>query len=74
MDFKKDLKIGMSAVGKMYIVCALLRNEITCLYGNTTSEYFQLQPPSLHETLATDIFIKQLTNKDQQQLKLSNLL
>ena len=31
LDFKKNLKIGLSSVGKMYIVCALLRNAITCL-------------------------------------------
>ena len=24
LDFKKNLKIGLSSVGKMYIVCALL--------------------------------------------------
>ena len=40
IDFKKNLKIGLSSVGKMYIVCALLRNALTCLYGNTTSEFF----------------------------------
>ena len=33
LDFKKNLKIGMSSVGKMYLVCALLHNAITCLYG-----------------------------------------
>ena len=49
MDFKKDLKIGLSQVGKMYIVSAMLRNAVTCLYGNTTSEFFQLEPPTLHE-------------------------
>jgi len=47
MDFKKNLKIGMSSVGKMYIVCALLHNALTCLYGNKTSEFFNLDPPSL---------------------------
>ena len=47
LDFKKDLKLDLSPVGKMYIVCALLRNALTCLYGNTTSEFFQLDPPSL---------------------------
>lgn len=47
LDFKKNLKIGMSSVGKMYIVCALLRNAITCLYGNKTSEFFGLAPPTL---------------------------
>ena len=47
--FQKNLMIGMSSVGKMYIVCALLRNALTCLYGNETSEFFNLDPPSLHD-------------------------
>ena len=46
LDFKKNLKIGMSSVGKMYLVCALLNNAITCLYGNKTSEFFGIDPPS----------------------------
>jgi len=37
----------MSCVGKMYIVCSLLNNAITCLYGNKTSEIFGQYPPSL---------------------------
>ena len=37
LDFKKNLKIGLSQVGKMYIVCAILRNALTCLYSNTTN-------------------------------------
>ena len=49
MDFKKDLKIGLSQVGKMYIVCALLRNALTCLYSNSTAEYFDLVPPTLDD-------------------------
>ena len=49
VDFKKDLKIGLSSVGKMYVVCALLRNALTCLYGNNTSAFFNLQPPILEE-------------------------
>ena len=47
LDYKKNIKIGLSSVGKMYIVCALLRNAITCLYGNWTSEFFDLEPPTL---------------------------
>ncbi|CAH3043339.1 unnamed protein product [Porites lobata] len=47
VDFKKNLKIGLSSIGKMYIVCALLRNPLTCLSGNTTSEFFELDPPTL---------------------------
>ena len=49
LDYKKNLKIGLSSVGKMYIVCALLRNALTCLYGNQTSEFFDLEPPTLEE-------------------------
>ena len=49
LDYKKNLKIGLSSVGKMYVVCALLRNAITCLYGNTTSDYFGIEPPTLEQ-------------------------
>ena len=47
-DFKKDLKLFLSSVGKIYVVSVLLRNAITCLYGNMTSEFFDLSgPPTL---------------------------
>ena len=49
MDFKKNLKIGLSSIGKLYVVCALLRNALTCLYGNSTSSFFELDPPTLEE-------------------------
>ena len=49
LDFKKNLKIQLSAVGKMYIVCILLHNDRCCLYGSTTSQYFEIEPPSLTE-------------------------
>ena len=49
IDFKKTQKVGLSACGKMYAVCALLTNAHTCLYGNTTSQYFELDPPTLEE-------------------------
>ena len=32
LGFKKNLKIGLSAVGKHYVVCALLRNALTCMH------------------------------------------
>ena len=50
LDYKKNLKIGLSSVGKMHVVCALLSNAITCLYGNNTSDYFGIEPPSLNNT------------------------
>ena len=49
IDFKKNLKIQLSSVGKYYIVCAILRNALTCLYGNHTSTFFDLEPPTLQE-------------------------
>ena len=49
LDFKKNLKVGLSSVGKMYVVSAILRNGLTCLYGNQVSDFFSLDPPSLQE-------------------------
>ena len=49
LDFKRNLKITLSAVGKMYIVCALMHNARTFLYGNTTSEYFGVKPQTITE-------------------------
>ena len=48
-DFKKQPKIGMSPVGKIYLVCGILQNAHTCLYGNLVSDYFNLDPPSLQD-------------------------
>lgn len=52
LDFKKNLKIGLSAVGKHYVVSALLQNALTCMYGNTTATFFDIEPPSLEEYFA----------------------
>ena len=49
LDFKKDLKIGLNPVGKIYIVCALLHNARTYLYGNKTSTYFDCEPQTVEE-------------------------
>lgn len=49
LDYKKDLKVGLSAIGKMYLLSALLRNACTCLYGSTTFTFFAVDPPSLEE-------------------------
>ena len=32
-----------------YLVCALFQNSLTCLYGNMTAKYFDLDPPTLQE-------------------------
>ena len=49
VDFKRNLKIGLRSIGKLYAVCAPLRNALSCLYGNLTSSYFELDPPTLEE-------------------------
>ena len=52
MDFKTNKKIGLSSVAKLYIVSALLRNALTCLYGNQTSTFFKLDPPHIQDYFA----------------------
>ena len=52
VDFQKMQKVGLSAVGKIYVTCALLQNAHTCLYGNIVSEYFDCQPPTLQQYFA----------------------
>ena len=52
LDFKNNLKISLSQEGKIYIVCAILHNALTCLYGNTTSQFFDLDPSSLEDYFA----------------------
>lgn len=42
LNFKKNLKVQLSAVGKMYIACTLHHNARCCLYGSTTSKYFEV--------------------------------
>ena len=51
MDFKKNLKVGLSPIGKIYFASAIIRNTLTCLYGNITSLFFQIDQPTLHEYL-----------------------
>ena len=47
VDFKKMQRIGMSPVGKIYIVCSILQNANTFLYGNLISTPFELELPSI---------------------------
>ena len=49
LDFKNNLKIGLSTVGKMYIIRSLNRNALTCMYGNQSCEFFSLEPPLIQE-------------------------
>lgn len=49
LDFKKNLKISLSAVGKMYLTCALLHNARVCCYGSNTSNHFGISPPAIED-------------------------
>lgn len=53
LDFKKNLKILMSPVGKLYIVGAILTNCLTCMYpwSGGLVNYFEIDPPSIEEYL-----------------------
>ena len=46
-----DLKVSFSAVGKMYVACALLHNARVCCYGFTTSDFFNVSPPEIQDYL-----------------------
>ena len=37
--FKRNLKIFLNSVGKIYVVSVILQNALTCLYGNLTSTF-----------------------------------
>lgn len=52
LDFKKNLKIELSSVVKLHMVYAILRNVLTCLYGNQTSQFFGLDPPHIQDYFA----------------------
>ena len=41
--------MGLSAVGEMYVVGAILLNCLTCLYGNQTAKHFDVNPPALED-------------------------
>jgi hypothetical protein len=47
LDFKKNLKVFLQPVGKLYLVGGILVNCHTCLYGSQTSQYFNVDPPEL---------------------------
>lgn len=53
LELKNKQKVLLSALGKEYLVCALLENLRTCVEeGNNCSRAFELRPPALAEYLA----------------------
>jgi hypothetical protein len=51
LDFKKNLKVLLQPIGMYYVVGAILTNCHTCLYGSTTSRFFNVAPPDLQNYL-----------------------
>ena len=51
LDFAKNQKMFLQPVAKYYVIGAFLTNCHTCLYGSQTSQYFDLDPPSLEHYL-----------------------
>jgi nuclease HARBI1 len=51
VDFKKNQKIFLQPIGRMYVVAALLTNCHTCIYGSQTSMFFNCPPPTLENYL-----------------------
>ncbi|CAN7988706.1 unnamed protein product [Ixodes hexagonus] len=51
IDFKKNQKILLQAVPRMYRLAVLLTNCHACMYGNQVSSYFGVDPPCLFDYL-----------------------
>ena len=49
VDFKKNLKLHLMPIGKIYLVATLLTNCHTCLYGSAMSSLLGTDPPTLGE-------------------------
>ncbi len=54
VDFKKNLKLNLQQVGKIYLVAAIMTNVHTTFEGSQTSSYFSLTPPSISEYLNSE--------------------
>lgn len=49
VDYERNLKLFLSPIGLYYQVSILFTNMHTTLYGNQTSIYFDMKPPTLEE-------------------------
>jgi nuclease HARBI1 len=47
VTFKATLRSRASPVGDMFLLAMILTDAHCCLYGNQTSEYFHMLPPTL---------------------------
>ena len=48
IDFKRSIKIQLSAIGKLFTVCAILQNARSCMYGSVISNFFNIDSPSVN--------------------------
>ena len=53
VDFKKNQKLYLQPVTSYFLIATLLTNCHSCLYGNQTSQYFQVPTPDLEDYLLT---------------------
>lgn len=51
LDFKKNQKLLLQDLQKMYFTAVILSNCHTCLYGSQTGTFFGISPPNLTEYL-----------------------
>jgi nuclease HARBI1 len=51
VDYKKNQKVYLQPVGRMYMVAVLMTNIHTCSYNSQTGQYFELDPPNIREYL-----------------------
>ena len=49
VNFSSQVKIGLSSVGKIYLVNEILENVKTCLYGNRVADLKQIQSLSRYK-------------------------
>ena len=52
IDFKRSNKVLLQPVAKYYLVASLLTDCHTCLYGSSTTTFFDLEPPTLETYLS----------------------
>ena len=51
LNMWRRLKLNRVPIGQYYVVSTLLFNCMACIYGNQTSKFFNVQPPTLAEYL-----------------------
>ena len=51
LNMWRRLKLNLVPIGQYYVVSTLLFNCMACIYGNQTSKFFNVQPPTLAEYL-----------------------